>query len=107
MQVLLMAVNAVRYALDGSTWLSSGHWTDMFLLQPGAALLPLASLLLPPAWLLLNAFGMAWILALFYTTRQCKVPVSTGFYLVFFCFFRLWRIRVGQDSCLGPSLQSS
>jgi len=71
-QLVLTVLNALRY-LYSSTWLSSGHWTDMFLIDPCSVILPLIPLVLPVAWLIINAFGLAWILALFYTARQYKV----------------------------------
>ena len=69
---MLTVLNALRY-LYSSIWLSSGHWTDMFLIDPCSVILPLIPLVLPVAWLIINAFGLAWILALFYTARQYKV----------------------------------
>ena len=84
-QVLILVVNLVRYFYT-SGWHSSGHWADMFLLQPCSILIPLVPLLLPLAWLTMNAFGLAWILALFYTARQYKVLLD---WLDRFCNYQL------------------
>lgn len=72
MQVLLLVVNAAHY-FYAADWLSAGHWTDMFLIQPCMVILPLLPLVLPVAWLFISAYGVALILALHYTARQFKV----------------------------------
>lgn len=74
-QVLLLVFNAGRYFYF-SEHLSSGHWTDMFLIQPCLVVLPLLPLVLPVAWLLINVYGVALILALFYTARHFKVTFT-------------------------------
>ena len=73
--LLLLIVNAVRFFYS-SAWLSTGYWTDMFLVQPCCVTLPLLPLVLPAAWLLINAYGVALILALFYSARHYKVQGS-------------------------------
>lgn len=45
----------------------------MFLIQPCLVVLPLLPLVLPVAWLIINVYGVALILALFYTARHFKV----------------------------------
>lgn len=45
----------------------------MFLVQPCLVVLPLLPIILPVAWLLINVYGVALILALFYTARHYKV----------------------------------
>ncbi|XP_057369494.1 transmembrane protein 94-like isoform X2 [Daphnia carinata] len=70
--VLLLVFNAGRYFYF-SEYLSSGHWTDMFLIQPCLVVLPLLPLVLPVAWLIINVYGVALILALFYTARHFKI----------------------------------
>lgn len=64
--------NAGRYFYF-SDHLSTGHWTEMFLVQPCLVVLPLLPIILPVAWLLINVYGVALILALFYTARHYKV----------------------------------
>lgn len=68
----MLVFNAGRYFYF-SDHLSTGHWTDMFLVQPCLVVLPLLPLVLPLTWLLINVYGVALILALFYTARHFKV----------------------------------
>ena len=51
----------------------------MFLVQPCLVVLPLLPIILPVAWLLINVYGVALILALFYTARHYKVSCLNEF----------------------------
>lgn len=91
-----MIANAIRYFYT-SEWLSSDDWTSMFMVQPCSVILPFLPLVLPAAWLFLNAFGVSWILALFYTARQYKVNSIRSFYRFHFPNWTTHVLKVTND----------
>ncbi|XP_012230402.1 endoplasmic reticulum magnesium-transporting P-type ATPase isoform X2 [Linepithema humile] len=62
--IVVLVVNLLRY-LYLADYFSTGHWSEMFLLQPIAVSLPLLPLVFPVCWIFLNCFGMARFKALF------------------------------------------
>lgn len=62
--IIILVVNLLRY-LYLADYFGTGHWSEMFLLQPIAVSLPLLPLVFPACWLFLNCFGMARFKALF------------------------------------------
>ncbi|XP_020292489.1 transmembrane protein 94 isoform X2 [Pseudomyrmex gracilis] len=62
--IIILVVNLLRY-LYPTDYFSTGHWSEMFLLQPIAVTLPLLPLVFPACWIFLNCFGMARFKALF------------------------------------------
>ena len=73
----------------------------MFLVQPCLVVLPLLPIILPVAWLLINVYGVALILALFYTARHYKVSCLNKLRILlyskcdFFCLY--FAIKVSND----------
>ncbi|XP_072762979.1 transmembrane protein 94 isoform X2 [Anoplolepis gracilipes] len=62
--IIILVVNLLRY-LYLADYFGTGHWSEMFLLQPIAVSLPLLPLVFPSCWIFLNCFGMARFKALF------------------------------------------
>ncbi|KAL0110556.1 hypothetical protein PUN28_013866 [Cardiocondyla obscurior] len=62
--IIILVINLLRY-LYLTDYLGTGHWSEMFLLQPIAVSLPLLPLVFPTCWIFLNCFGMARFKALF------------------------------------------
>lgn len=62
--IVILVINLLRY-LYLTDYFGTGHWSEMFLLQPIAVSLPLLPLVFPVCWLFLNCFGMARFKALF------------------------------------------
>lgn len=62
--IIILVVNLLRY-LYPANYFGTGHWSEMFLLQPIAVSLPLLPLMFPSCWIFLNCFGMARFKALF------------------------------------------
>ncbi|CAL1678432.1 unnamed protein product [Lasius platythorax] len=62
--IVILVVNLLRY-LYLADYFGTGHWSEMFLLQPIAVSLPLLPLVFPFCWIFLNCFGMARFKALF------------------------------------------
>ncbi|XP_032688054.1 transmembrane protein 94 isoform X2 [Odontomachus brunneus] len=62
--IVTLVVNLLRYVYVAD-YFGTGHWSEMFLLQPVAVSLPLLPLVFPACWIFLNCFGMARFKALF------------------------------------------
>ncbi|XP_044574421.1 transmembrane protein 94 isoform X2 [Cotesia glomerata] len=62
--IIVLIVNLLRY-LYFYKYAGTGHWTELFLLQPIAVTLPLLPIIFPIFWIVLNCFGMARFKALF------------------------------------------
>jgi len=62
--IIILVINLLRY-LYSTNYFGTGHWSEMFLLQPIAVSLPLLPLVFPACWIFLNCFGMARFKALF------------------------------------------
>ncbi|CAG5101385.1 Similar to Tmem94: Transmembrane protein 94 (Mus musculus) [Cotesia congregata] len=62
--ITVLIVNLLRY-LYFYKYAGTGHWTELFLLQPIAVTLPLLPIIFPIFWIVLNCFGMARFKALF------------------------------------------
>ncbi|XP_024872113.1 transmembrane protein 94 isoform X2 [Temnothorax curvispinosus] len=62
--IVILVVNLLRY-LYLTDYFGTGHWSEMFLLQPITISLPLLPLMFPACWIVLNCFGMARFKALF------------------------------------------
>ncbi|XP_067006534.2 endoplasmic reticulum magnesium-transporting P-type ATPase [Anabrus simplex] len=73
--VCVLLVNTLRFFYI-SMWVESGHWTEMFLVLPVAATLPLLPLMFPMAWLALDWLGMGHIHALIHNTTHIQAPVD-------------------------------
>ncbi|OXU20778.1 hypothetical protein TSAR_005268 [Trichomalopsis sarcophagae] len=69
--ILLLMFNLLRY-LYLYEYVGIGHWTELFLLQPVAATLPLLPVAFPIWWIVLNCFGMARFKALFKLYQSSK-----------------------------------
>ncbi|XP_054282537.1 transmembrane protein 94 isoform X2 [Macrosteles quadrilineatus] len=63
MWLVALLVNTLRYVYV-SDWLSSGSMYEMLLLGPLTTVLPLLPLVLPCAWIALNSYGNARLIAL-------------------------------------------
>ncbi|XP_059477239.1 transmembrane protein 94 isoform X2 [Neocloeon triangulifer] len=82
--VLVFFMGLLRYFYL-EPWIGSGHWTEMFLIQPVAVCLPLLPLIFPLSWTILNCMGVAQIQSLFQKSRgtegafnaEWKTEVST------------------------------
>ncbi|XP_063995307.1 transmembrane protein 94 isoform X2 [Diachasmimorpha longicaudata] len=77
--IIVQLVNLLRYLYFHQQF-GSGHWTELFMLQPIAVTLPLLPIVFPSLWIILNCFGMARFKALFelYQTSK-KVPFIDPF----------------------------
>ncbi|KAL6424024.1 hypothetical protein ACFW04_009732 [Cataglyphis niger] len=62
--IVILVINLLRY-MYLADYFGTGHWSEMFLLQPIAVSLPLLPLVFPSCWIFLNCFGMARFKALF------------------------------------------
>ncbi|KAG8227374.1 hypothetical protein J437_LFUL000382 [Ladona fulva] len=71
--VFVVFLNVFRH-LYLSQWVGAGHWTEMFLLQPASASLPLLPVIFPATWLLLTSLGTARIQTIFQSSNQRRLP---------------------------------
>ncbi|XP_012271899.1 transmembrane protein 94 isoform X2 [Orussus abietinus] len=69
--ISIFVLNLFRY-LYLFEYVGTGHWTEILLLQPAAATLPLLPLVFPACWIVLNCFGMARFKALFKLYQSSK-----------------------------------
>lgn len=68
----VIMVNIFRYFYL-SQWIGAGTAFEMFMVQVATAAIPLLPLVFPIVWILLNAGGLAWVLALFHSAQQMQV----------------------------------
>ncbi|XP_011308488.1 uncharacterized protein KIAA0195 isoform X3 [Fopius arisanus] len=77
--IIVQLVNLLRYLYFHENF-GSGHWTELFMLQPIAVTLPLLPIIFPTLWIVLNCFGMARFKALFELYQSSKkVPFVDPF----------------------------
>ncbi|XP_057323877.1 transmembrane protein 94 isoform X3 [Microplitis mediator] len=62
--IIVLLINLLRH-LYFHKYAGTGHWTELYLLQPVAVTLPLLPIIFPVFWIFLNCFGMARFKALF------------------------------------------
>ncbi|CAB3361895.1 Hypothetical predicted protein [Cloeon dipterum] len=73
--VLAYLMGVLRYFYLGQ-WVGTGHWTEMFLIQPVAICLPLLPLIFPLSWTILNCLGFAQIQSLFQKSKSNEVAAD-------------------------------
>ncbi|XP_065338638.1 transmembrane protein 94 isoform X2 [Cloeon dipterum] len=73
--ILAYLMGVLRYFYLGQ-WVGTGHWTEMFLIQPVAICLPLLPLIFPLSWTILNCLGFAQIQSLFQKSKSNEVAFN-------------------------------
>lgn len=74
--IIVLLINLLRH-LYFHKYAGTGHWTELYLLQPVAVTLPLLPIIFPVFWIFLNCFGMARFKALFQLYQSSsKISVS-------------------------------
>ncbi|KAK7869540.1 hypothetical protein R5R35_002309 [Gryllus longicercus] len=59
-----------------SSWLGTGHWTEMFLVLPAITSLSLLPLVFPTAWILLDLLGIARIHAVLHAPKEAQMEMD-------------------------------
>ncbi|XP_070186267.1 transmembrane protein 94-like isoform X2 [Littorina saxatilis] len=93
--LLVLLINALRFVYLPD---SSGHWTEMFLVLPVHAILPLVPLTFPLLWIIVNTYGQVRILAAFHVAKTFKAwPLGSMSSLGSFSTISVEEARVDID----------